>query len=264
MHLGIPGLPRIGGRHSRRTVSSRWTKRDMSRKKEMSSSFSRMKGEEKMGTWRLTTGSSGCRISSSRDSGRGRAIGKHGRPMSFIVVVISLFGTVWSLPSVAGETMVSVPVAMDGFHPPATVAERALDATLKASDADSGLFLFVVNRPDRQVTDDEKFSGFFTRQLLDVIAAVEKSEVERDCGGRYTDEICGLDFNPITCAQDEPEKGYAYRTEKSSARRQVIAMSWSGRNELVATYRMVKQGGAWKMDGVACHPSPRFNMRSLD
>jgi len=172
----------------------------------------------------------------------------------------------WSLPGMAGETTPSFAhPATEDLHPPMTAAERTLDAILKISDADSGMFLFVVNRPDRKVADDAKFSGFFTRQLLDAIAGTERQEVERDCGGKYLEgEICGLDFDPITCAQDEPENGYVYRTEKSTARRQIITMAWAGRDEVVAAYRMLKQGGSWKLDGVACRPAPQFNMSLQD
>lgn len=110
----------------------------------------------------------------------------------------------------------------------------------------------------RATADESRYALKITPDLLKAIAAAERAEVGANCGGTYRDgEICGLDFHPITCAQDIPEADRLYRVVSALPERQVISTTWG---EVVASYRMVLDGNMWKLDGIACHPSPRFNM----
>lgn len=147
------------------------------------------------------------------------------------------------------------------FHPPASGGELAVDALLRQVDGGDGVFLFVLKRPDRVVADDPGYAPKFTPGLLAAMAEAERAEVASNCAGRYRDgEVCGLDFNPVTCAQDVPDSGRLYRLDAASSGVEVISAIWADRTDSGATYRMVQKDGMWKLDGVACHPGPRFNM----
>ncbi|MDU7519929.1 MAG: hypothetical protein E7K72_00815 [Roseomonas mucosa] len=149
------------------------------------------------------------------------------------------------------------------FQPPATEAERALDAALRAADADPDLLSNLIEGrggPGHRRTVDH--SASLTPALVAAIARVERALVRRNCGGRYrADEICGLNASPLTCAQDSAE-GYLYRTGAGGRDRAYVAYRWPGpEGRAVATYRLLRRGGAWRIDGVRCaEGGPSFNL----
>lgn len=93
------------------------------------------------------------------------------------------------------------------------------------------------------------------------VADVERRLVKKTCGGVYDGEICGLDFNPVTCAQDYSEDGYVYRTEDTGHGAAVVSLKWPRLSGVVATYRMIRSDNHWIMDGVECGPNTKFNMK---
>ena len=95
--------------------------------------------------------------------------------------------------------------------------------------------------------------------LIAAIRAEEKAAVQRDCGGHYAkSEICGLDYSPITCAQDS-NTTYVYRTEVDQGDEAIIAYAWGKDDKPAATYRLVRQAGQWKIDGIRCDTGASFN-----
>jgi hypothetical protein len=76
--------------------------------------------------------------------------------------------------------------------------------------------------------------------------------VQQSCGGRYTGEVCGLDFSPVTCAQDINDT-YLYRTEFNCGHVADISYVWSSDDTSpTATYVLLEAGGSWKIDGIKC------------
>ena len=146
------------------------------------------------------------------------------------------------------------------FHPPVTPAERALDATLKAADADdSVLDNLLQGRGERDYRPTVDYRSSLTAALLAAIRKAERDMVRRDCGGRYkSGEVCGLDYNPITCAQDRiGQRFVATMSDAAGHSRIVLASAPHGPGH--ATYVMVEEAGAWKLDGVSCSAGSRFN-----
>ncbi len=152
------------------------------------------------------------------------------------------------------------PAAAENIHPPKTTIERALDAILKHADQDpdqlDNLFDGRGQRPFRPAVD---YSKVLTAPLMAAMSAKEKSLVQSECGGHYRKgELCGLDYSPITCAQDLSDS-YLYRTEASGEDRAEITYYWPGEKKPVATYRLVRQAETWKIDGIRCTDGDAFN-----
>jgi hypothetical protein len=150
--------------------------------------------------------------------------------------------------------------ADEAIHPPATAAERALAATLKAADDDDyqlDNLLAGRGKPAFHKTFD--YQTLLTDALISAIAEYEKALVKSDCGGQYTQgETCGLDYSPITCAQDSADI-YLYRTIRDDGAVAEISYRAPESKDLVATYRLIMVDGRWKIDGVKCEDGDTFN-----
>lgn len=152
--------------------------------------------------------------------------------------------------------------AATAFHPPSSAAERALDAIIRRDDRDPALFEFAVKRPDRKKAKDQLYARYFSPGIQDAWLKAERALVNKDCGGNYQNgEICGLDYSPITCAQDHSETGYAYDTLKEDGASASIQMKWIELDKPAATYRMIRQKDGWILDGVACAEGESFNWK---
>uniref|UniRef100_I2Q134 DUF3828 domain-containing protein n=1 Tax=Desulfovibrio sp. U5L TaxID=596152 RepID=I2Q134_9BACT len=147
------------------------------------------------------------------------------------------------------------PAGNAGYHVAASEAEKALDKVLHLSGKDPNLLEFVLRTPSYKPKADKGYARFFTKRLLDDMAAQEKAAVQENCNGRYVaGELCGLDYNPLTCAQDEPAGAYRYKTESSAEEKAVVAYKWPEEKDKAATFEMVEEGGMWKVDRVTCRP----------
>lgn len=165
------------------------------------------------------------------------------------------------------------------FNAPKTEAEKALDGILKRATVDANFFEFVLKRPWFDPAKGNDYSTMLTQTLLDTLAAREAKYVKEDCGGKYLDgEICGLDYDPITCGQDPP-LAYRFRTRMQKEGVAVIstvnALSSNDfanyrliADEYPPTYRMLKVNGQWQLDGIDCGDAnsnddyaSRFNMK---
>jgi hypothetical protein len=160
----------------------------------------------------------------------------------------------------AAGTGLAWPAAAGTIHPPATTAERALDAILKHADQDPDqLDNLFDGRGQRPFVPAEDYTKLLTAPVIAAMSAKEKAMVQAACGGHYRKgEVCGMDFSPITCAQDLSDS-YLYRTEASAEDRADISYYWPGTDKPVATYRLVRQAQTWKIDGIRCAEGYDFN-----
>jgi hypothetical protein len=151
------------------------------------------------------------------------------------------------------------------FHPPQTEAEIALDKIFDLEDKDSNMLFFALAMPYYHPPKDTGYAQLFTKALLKAWRKKEADLVRENCGGKYREgEICGLDFDPITCAQDRPDK-FVFRTIKSGKESVSIIAAWPqsvNDERYFKYYKLVKEEDVWKLDGVYCRESDNFNMPS--
>ena len=169
-------------------------------------------------------------------------------------MALLLIGTVISLagPPVAGDPVKPAAVRP---HPAATEAEKALDKLLRLSEKRSGLVDVLLGLPGGGKGDAALARELTTARLRRDLTELERQAVRNNCKGRYIPgELCGLDYNPLTCAQDESDAPYSYRTTAASAERADIVYSWPGAADPSASFVMVREAGAWKLDAVRCLP----------
>lgn len=150
------------------------------------------------------------------------------------------------------------PAGQPQFHPPQTEAEKALDHILMLDQTDRYLASFVFKVPERALSRDKKYSRLFTQGLQNAWEKSFKSSPLGDDGTMHY-----VDINFITCAQDAPKK-YLYATGKDDGHEAYIEPAWPEFvNNPVSPpffpYRMIKEDGAWKLDGVKCPDGFLFN-----
>lgn len=154
----------------------------------------------------------------------------------------------------------------NNFTAPDSAAEKALDALLQwhlaLNNEANNEYDFLTQRPDRNTADDTLFTQKFTHGLVAAIAAEEKRLVQETCGGEYLDEeICGLDFDPILCAQDFPTPPFSYFTSHEDANSAfILSRSGDSGDGHRVDYLLEKEQGIWKIAGVACGDM-KFNIR---
>ncbi len=161
---------------------------------------------------------------------------------------------------VAGVGRASLAAPAAQFHAPQSAAERALDRIVKRADTDDEQLDNLFHRfgpvPAAKRVD---YRAMLSAPLLAAMRGEERRQVQADCGGQYqADGICGLDFSPITCSQDNVP-AYQYRTLAATPDTAMIELRWPGEKNIAATYRLKRMDGAWKIDGVACDGGVRFN-----
>jgi hypothetical protein len=148
----------------------------------------------------------------------------------------------------------------DEFHKPATKAEEMIDYLLTVTSRKPDFFAYITNKPWRNKAKGKGFSVFFSQKLQKNWINEEIRLLNLWCDGKYIEgDMCGLDINPFTCAQDYLEEGYMYKTISSDNRTAIIAYRWPHLPEVVATYRLIFQNNQWIVDAVDCGDSTKFN-----
>lgn len=166
-----------------------------------------------------------------------------------------LLMALWLLAGTAAGSAAAQAVGPGDPHRAAAEAEKTLDRVLRLSEKDQNFIEFLRATPQYQARPGQDYGRYVTARLRGGMAALERAAVTTNCQGRYIDgELCGLDYNPLTCAQDEGPGAYLYKTESSGDDRAVIAYAWPGEKGMVASFRMVQEGGVWKIDAVTCRP----------
>jgi len=233
--------------------------------KEMSSSSSRMKEGTNMGILRHMTGSNGCPTSNRGICGVGQVIEPSSLRIGFIARILSagLLLTSGISFAQAGQGVPTKEAPSGDFHFPSTSAEQFLDLvmTLEGGARDAELGWSVEGAPWRDARKDLHYARLITESLREAVSREAMRLVRKNCGGKYVEgDNCSFDVNPITCTQDYPEEGYLFRTEKFGRSEAVVSLRWPGLPETVGTYRLIRAGGVWKLDGVRCAPTMSFNM----
>jgi hypothetical protein len=143
------------------------------------------------------------------------------------------------VPAIAGIS------AAQASPAPHTPAEMALDKVLKTADRDEEVLDNLLHRYPVAAAKRIDYRQWLTPKLIASLQAEEKKLVAQDCGGKYREgDICGIDYNPLTCAQDTV-RPLSYKTVQQSADTAVIAVTG-------ATYRMAHTSAGWQLDGVKC------------
>ncbi len=146
------------------------------------------------------------------------------------------------------------------FHKPVTQAEKAIDYILTVISEKQGFFSSITKKPWRNKADDNIFSVYFSSKLQKAWIDEEIRLLNMWCDGKYIEgDMCGLNIDPFTCAQDSYEEGYIYKTLSSDDKTAIIAYRWPYLPEVVATYRLISQNKRWIVDGVDCGNSTKFN-----
>jgi hypothetical protein len=167
-------------------------------------------------------------------------------------------------PAAAGQDVPSKDATSEGFHYPSTSAEQFLDLilTLEGGIGDAALGWYAENVPWRDTRKDAHYARLITPGLREAISREEARQVKENCDGKYIEgDNCSFDTNTIICAQDFPEEGVLFRTEKTGRDMAIITYRWPHGTRVLGTYRLVRAGGVWKLDGIRCHdPTMSFNM----
>ena len=158
--------------------------------------------------------------------------------------------------------------AAPAFHAAQSAAEQALGRMLKADespvghlDPTGGVF---GHRPLTIPPPGAPYLKYLTTPLAKAILFAEASAVKANCGGVYkSGELCGMDADPIVCAQDFPDH-YLFRTTQSRPSRVVIEAAWPPDPAAAApitsgSYRLTLSGGIWKIDGISCAGGDSYN-----
>lgn len=155
--------------------------------------------------------------------------------------------------------------ADNGFRPPLTAAEKALDRIIRRTQDDPALprYLLAPSSPDPLRASQSR--DMFTPALLAALENAEADLVYSRCGGRYIPgEQCGIRYNPVTCLDFEQDS-YVYRTDSAAeyaagAYNALIAYRLPEGQQIIATYSMLNVDGQWKLDGIECTVGGRFHM----
>lgn len=106
-----------------------------------------------------------------------------------------------------------------------------------------------------------------TEALRESINDAEKEAVNRNCGGKYIDgELCGLDYDVLTCSQDPPDsENRLYRTIREKPIEAVIEVkAYNHDQPEYPMWKMVKIKGEWWLDGIYCSADDKFNFLEND
>ncbi|HEU5046316.1 MAG TPA: hypothetical protein VFT64_00580 [Rickettsiales bacterium] len=153
------------------------------------------------------------------------------------------------------------------FNRPQTAAEKALDHILKTADSMGGkgydFYAYVTGSPTQ--TPSRSFASFVTDAYRNTVTSMQNAALKTNCNGKYLEgEECGLNINPILCAQDSPPT-YFYHTAVTERNSAVVLVAWSAHAPLSTTviYHMRYESPYWKVDGVNCDNywhGMKFNM----
>ena len=164
--------------------------------------------------------------------------------------------------ALAGQDAPSKDAPNEGFHYPSNSAEQFLDLVITLENHKPGsLSWYAENAPWRDIRYDPHYARLVTPGLREAISREEARQVKENCDGKYIKgDNCSFGSDPITCAQDLSEEGYLFRTGKSGRDEAVLSLKWPGISQIFGTYRLVRAGGVWKLDGIRCDSTMSFNM----
>lgn len=147
------------------------------------------------------------------------------------------------------------------FHAQKSVAGEKLNSILNTLSKEETFTAEVLGRAPSTPNAKTLTAKCVTNALVVSWKNAEKTSVDKNCGGQYrAGEICGLDYDPLFCAQDFPEFPITYDTEYLDEETALISAKAGKPLANFATYRMILEDGAWKIDGVQCAAGGSFHM----
>jgi len=157
--------------------------------------------------------------------------------------------------------------AKPAFHPAQTAAEQTLAQILKLDGANPDQVDPTGGKPGRRPrttpAPGASYLKYLTTPLATAILGAEAHQVKAACGGVYkAGELCGMDADPIICAQDTPDS-YLVRTTQSGPSLAVIDAAWPPEQGAQPSpsggYRLKLTDGVWKIDGIKCQAGDAYN-----
>jgi hypothetical protein len=153
------------------------------------------------------------------------------------------------------------------FHPSQTAAEQTLARILKLDRDKPEQINPAIGSSGRRARTTPPpgatYLKYLTMPLALAILAEESRDVKLECGGIYkSGEECGMDSDPIICAQDSPDS-YLFRTKRSGPSHAIVEAAWppdqGARIKADASYRLKLTDGVWKIDGISCGAGGAYN-----
>ncbi len=183
--------------------------------------------------------------------------------MKFMIYFpVLVLATTLGMDLVSAETKGNSP-HLEPFHIAKSDAEKILDSIIHLTGKDANMYAYALGLPWYDAKKNTGYSRLFTKNFLRVAAKAELDAVKENCSGEYRDDdICGLDYDIFTCQESTSEKGYLYRTKEDNGQMAIIYYLWVGESieEDRTFYKLIKDGGNWKLDGIDCGNGVKFNM----
>lgn len=151
--------------------------------------------------------------------------------------------------------------APSDFHAPQTDAEKALDKLLLSDKNNGG----ILRRPEGDVlpSKEDNEDRLYTQKLL--ISVMEKGKRLKNNTGGENEKYYSFLGNFLTCGtRDSGVYKQLFHTIKEDDRNAVIvsvrhARVDAGKPIKEPLYKLIKDGGDWKLDGIVCK-NDNFNM----
>ena len=152
-----------------------------------------------------------------------------------------------------------------GFHRAQMPIEQSLDAILTQAAASETLFCAILPKRCTPSPADLVHVTVYSARLLSSIRKTEQKLLNRECNGIYRDhELCGIDYDPILCGQENSRNGYLYKIPHEDAGTAEILSIWADSPidpSHPTRYFLIKEKGVWKLDGVDCELGQQFNIK---
>jgi hypothetical protein len=176
------------------------------------------------------------------------------RTKAWRLVLLAVLCASWAWPAHAEDAK---------YHRPQTEAERVLDKIFTLENDSDDLFDFILSSGKDDSVKYPGYSQLFTKALLKTWRTRKKEW--QLCNDTPTGEACGLDYSPITCGQDRPDRFLFHTIKSDTGSVSIVAV---GERETVDVrhlryYNLLKQKDHWKLDGVQCGGFYNFNMPTV-
>lgn len=137
-------------------------------------------------------------------------------------------------------------------------SQQKLNTILKISWSEGEFIRFLLHKEGHS-NKNNKYNDLFSQKLLNTLARDEKQTVRENCGDEYhPEEVCGLDFNPLTCSNAP----YLVTNINALKQGDVFAIyEYVSNGKIKATYRMHNKNGRWLLDGIECPDGKNYNFK---
>jgi len=146
------------------------------------------------------------------------------------------------------------------FHLPKNEAEKALDRIFLANSSEnSKLFNFLMDpvykrKSDISIKEVEYFSKLLTENFINTVRQTEFLMLNKNCAGKDEGYTCGMEVNPVICAQDYYKEGNLFKTIEQKNGAVVIKYfnSHFNEGEPKEFFKMKYEKDSWMLDETSC------------